>query len=260
MGSKIDRTGERNVNSFGSEMIITRYRGCMDIDIYFPEYNWTVKNREYNKFKKGSVKCPYERSIYGIGYIGEGKYKVSENSKHTRAYDTWNNMLERCYSEKCQEKHPTYKDCEVRNEWHNFQNFAEWYEENYYEVDGERMCLDKDILFKHNKIYSPETCIYVPQTINNLFVKNDKNRGDSVIGTCYHKRDRIYESWCNIYNFETGKSKYEYLGRYDTQEKAFNVYKQFKENYIKQVADYYKKQIPINLYNALYNYKVEITD
>ena len=261
MGRKIDRTGEINYNNFGSKMEIIEYRKAIDIDVYFPEYDWTFKNARYGEFKKGKIKCPYEGRYYGIAYLGEGKYKCKENGKQTRVYTTWHSMLKRCYDEKNRSKRSlTYKNCKVCDEWLNFQNFAEWYDNNYYEIEGETMALDKDILVKHNKIYSPETCVFVPQTINNLFVKNNKNRGDSVIGTRYHKRDRIYESWCNIYDFETGKSKYEYLGRYDTQEKAFEIYKQFKENYIKQVAEHYKNEIPTKLYDGLYSYEVEITD
>ena len=168
-------------------------------------------------------------------------------------------MLERCYSEKYQEKNATYKDCEVCEEWHNFQNFAKWYENNYYEIKGEKMCLDKDILVKHNKIYSPENCIFVPEKINSLFVKSDKSRGESCIGTSPLESGR-YRVRCSLINPETGKSKYEHLGYYDTQEKGFRVYKYYKEKNIKQVADYYFGRIPKRLYDGMYSYEVEIND
>ena len=260
MGSKINRNGEKGINTFGSEMIIIEYRNARDIDVYFPRYNWISKNKAYDKFKNGNIKCPYERRYYGMGYLGEGKYKARENNKNTRVYSTWTSMIQRCYSEKYQGKHPTYRDCETSKEFHNFQDFGAWDENNYYTVEGQRMELDKDILVKHNKIYSPETCIYVPQRINTLFVKKDKNRGGNPIGVQYHKRDKIYEVWCNLINPETGKSKGKYLGRYDTQEKGFEVYKYYKEKNIKEVADYFKKEIPDKLYDALYNYEVEIDD
>ena len=160
MGRKtIDRIGEKNYNNFGSEMIIVDYRKAIDIDVYFPEYDWIAKGVQYSSFKTGLIKCSYEKRTYGIGYLGEGEYKVLENGKHTRVYKTWKNMLKRCYDEKLHEKEPTYINCEVCEEWHNFQNFTKWYYENYYEVEGERMHLDKDILVKHNKIYSSETCV-----------------------------------------------------------------------------------------------------
>ena len=259
MESKINRIGEKRINNFGSEMIIVEYRGALDIDVYFPQYDWIARDKQYSKFKNGNIKCPYERRVFGIGYLGEGKYKMSENGKDTRVYDTWKSMLQRCYDSKYHKKRPTYKDCEVSEELHNFQNFAKWYEDNYYEVEGERMCLDKDILVKGNKIYSPETCIFVPNTINLLFTKSDKARGKSVIGThcCINGK---YQVRCSLINPKTGKSKQEHLGYYDTQGKAFEVYKYYKEKNIKDVADYFKGQIPDKLYQALYTYEVEIDD
>ena len=259
MAKKIDRIGETGRNNFGSEMIIVEYRGYNNIDVYFPEYNWTAKHSEYQNFKKGNIKCPYERRYYGVGYLGEGKCKASENRKHTRVYDTWYKMLERCYSEKYHKKYPTYKDCTVCEELHNFQNFAKWYENNFYQVDDEKMCLDKDILVKHNKIYSPKTCIFVPERINTLFIKCDKSRGNSVIGATLCKNGK-YAVQCWLIDPETGKSKRKHLGYYDTQEKAFQVYKYYKERNIKEVADYYFGRIPDELYDGLYNYEVEIDD
>lgn len=51
MGRKtINRTGEERVNNFGSKMIIKEYRKCNDIDVYFPEYNWTFEHAEYQSF------------------------------------------------------------------------------------------------------------------------------------------------------------------------------------------------------------------
>lgn len=206
MGKKINRTGEKGVNNFGSEMVIVDYRKYSDVDVYFPEYNWTGKNVQCTAFKNGEIKCPYEKRVYGVGYVGEGKYKTRENGKKTKCYNTWHSMIQRCYSEKYHEKRPTYIDCKVCEEWHDFQNFGEWFDNNYYEVEGETMALDKDILFKHNKTYSAETCIFVPQTINSLFVKNNKNRGESIIGTSLCKNGK-YVAQCYMINPKTEISK-----------------------------------------------------
>ena len=100
MGKTIDKTGERGINNFGSKMIIVEYRKYSDIDVYFPEYDWIAKSTRYDAFKKGEIKCPYEPRVYGVGYVGEGKYKTKENEKHTRVYRTWYDMLRRCYDEK----------------------------------------------------------------------------------------------------------------------------------------------------------------
>ena len=189
---KIDRTGEERVNNFGSKMIIVGYRNKRDIDVYFPEYNWTFEHTTYQNFKNGNIKCPYEPRYYGKGFLGEGKYKMSENGKHKKEYKIWHGMLQRCYDPKCHERETTYEDCEVENYLLNFQNMCEWIKNNYYEVAGERMHLDKDILCKGNKIYSKEKCIFVPHRINTLFTKSDKSRGDNPIGVTLNSAGQLY--------------------------------------------------------------------
>ena len=250
-----DKTGEENYNKFGSKMIITRGNKSTDIDIYFPEYNWTFYHNRYRNFKNGNVKCPYEPRFFSKGYLGEGKYKIKENGKFTKCYLKWSSMLKRCYDKKYHIRRPTYKDCTVCDEWLCFQNFAEWFYDNYYECDNEIMCLDKDILVKGNKIYSPNTCIFVPQRINILFVKSDKVRGDYPIGVYYYKPTNKFKSQCN-----NGYKNRINLGYYDTPEEAFQIYKVYKENLIKQIADEYKNLIPQKLYQTMINYKVEIND
>ena len=87
MGRKvINRIGEKGINNFGSEMVIVEYRSANDIDVYFPKYDWIFKCAQYQTFKKGNIKCPYEPRIFNIGYLGEGKYKVSENRKLKREF------------------------------------------------------------------------------------------------------------------------------------------------------------------------------
>ena len=224
----------------------------------FPEYNWTFKHAQYQKFKNGNIKCPYEPRYYGKGYLGEGKYNVKENGKLKKEFKIWYSMLKRCYDPKYQEEHSTYKGCKVEEYLLNFQNAAKWIEDNYYEVPSEKMCLDKDILHKGNKIYSRETCIFVPQRINLLFTKSNKSRGKNPIGVSDLPSGN-YIAYCN-----NGYGKLIYLGVHATKEKAFQVYKQYKENVIKEVIDSYEGIIPEPHYSRLktatYNYRVEIDD
>ena len=258
MGKKIDRTGEEGYNNFGSKMIIKEYRNKRDIDVYFPKYNWTFEHVQYNTFKRGNVKCPYEPRYYGKGYLGEGKYKMSENRKLKKEFNIWYRMLERCYDPKFHEKESTYEECEVEEYLLNFQHMGEWLESNYYEIPGEIMCLDKDILNKGNKVYSRETCIFVPQKINSLFVKRDNDRGKCPIGI-HQLPSGNYGVQCN-----NGYGKRIYLGTYTTKEEAFQAYKQYKEKIIKKVIGSYEGKIPEPFYSrlrdAMYNYKVEIDD
>ena len=250
---KIDRTGEIGYNNDGERMVIIRYGGALDIDIQF-EDGTIIKNRQYVNFKKGNIKNPMTPIIHGVGFIGVGDYKTcDENGKLTKCHNIWVNMLTRCYSSKYHEKYPTYENCKVCEEWHNFQVFAKWQNENYYEVGNERMELDKDILNKGNKVYSPNTCIFVPHSINVLFTKCDKARGKYPIGV-YKKGNKFRAK------LSKSNGKQIYLGYFNTPEEAFQAYKQAKEDYIKEVANEYKLLIPQKLYDALMNYEVNIDD
>ena len=65
------------------------------------------------------------------------------------------------------------------------------------------------------------------------------------------------------YKFSARISKFNHLttiGNFNTIEEAFQAYKTTKEEYIKEVADKWKHVIDLKVYEAMYNYKVEITD
>ena len=251
-----ERVGETKTMNCGEIAIIVNYACYNDITVKFKTTGELVKTT-YSCFKKGLVKSHFTPSVYGVGIIGNEK-TIDENGKTTKSYSVWHSMLWRCYSDECHKTRPTYKGCTVCEEWLNYSNFKKWFNDNYYEIDGEQMALDKDILVKGNKIYSPNTCVFVPKDINMLFTKRDKARGKYPIGVYFNKNANKFIAKCNT--FYNVKKQQKYLGYYNTIEDAFKVYKESKEANIKQVADYYKDKIPNKLYEAMYNYKVEITD
>lgn len=243
-----DYIGVIGLNNNGRKMKIIKNRnnGCVDVEF---DNGYIKRNVRKWCFDNGKVKNPYDATVYDVGFEGIGKFKLTSNK---RMYKTWQSMLQRCYDNKLHDRLLTYKDCIVCDEWHNFQNFAKWYEENYYKVDGERMALDKDILIKGNKVYSPDTCIFVPNKINLLFTKTNKNRGNLPIGVSSKNGKFIVNMKIN--------DKFITCASFNTPQEAFNVYKTHKENHIKEVADLYKNKIPKKLYDSLYNYTVEIID
>lgn len=173
------------------------------------------------------------------------------NVCHERFYLIWRSILDRALSNVYKNKFPTYKDCTVCKEWLTLSNFKNWFEslENGYK-DGYH--LDKDILVKGNKVYSPETCCFVPCEINLLFAR--KNRGVLPIGV-----QRVKNSFIASISV---KYSNKYIGCYSTPEEAFTAYKLAKEQYIKELAESYFQQgkITERVYNALMKYEVEITD
>jgi hypothetical protein len=244
------RIGEIRKNTSGSLMKIVKYNRCDDIWVQFEQGK--PIHAQYSNFVLGNIKNPYDKDVYGVGYLGEGEYKTRIKGIVTNHYKMWFPMMVRCYSDKYKTKQPSYTNVFASEEWHNFQTFSKWIDANYYEIEGERMCLDKDILIKGNKIYSPDTCLIVPIKINNLFIKSASRRGNLPIGV---EKDE--------YGFRAAmckQGKRNSFGHFKTPEEAFLTYKIQKEQHIKEIADQYKDKIPKKIYDALYSYKVEITD
>jgi hypothetical protein len=247
-----NKLGETRLNTFGSKMWIIEYVTATNITVQF--LCGYITKTTYSVFLNGNVKNPYDASVYGHGFLGQGKYTANIDGVRTLEYETWKAMLQRCYSIPFQKKQPTYIGCIIDEKWHNFQIFSKWFDENYYKIKGEVMALDKDILYKHNKIYSPNTSIFVPMNINSLFIKSDILRGDLPIGVSTNNNGG-YRARCR-----DNKGKQHHIGTYSTKKDCFKAYKKYKETVIKEVADSYKNEIPTKLYEAMYKYEVEIID
>lgn len=243
-----------SINKYGSKMKIIEWKNKHNISVTF-DNGYTKKKVKYNDFLKGNVSYPYDKRIYGVGFFGEGKYKSSVNGKKTKQYITWFSMMNRCYSEKYTDREKTYKDVKVCEEWHNFQNFAEWFDKNYYEIQGETMTLDKDVLNNSNKTYSPSSCIFLPKSINNLFISGKSRRGDLPIGVKYYEREKRYYVYCG-----DGSNGKRYGGSFQDLESAFSGYKELKETIIMEKALEYRDRMPELVFNALVNYKVNSDD
>lgn len=254
----LNRIGQINYNRQGCLMKIIEYKSATDVIVEFQDkYGYRIRTW-YDNFKKGAIKNPYAPAVFNVGRVGI-KYKTTIDRKTIKEYNAWTNMLNRCYSTEFQSKNPAYKECSVSEEWLLFETYYDWLhsQPNYDKWSGDgKWCVDKDILVKGNKVYSPETCCLVPDYVNTLFVKKDANRGNLPIGVCVHKDG--FQACCRNPLLD----KYVYLGIYDTPERAFQAYKNYKENLIKQVAqeEYDKGNITKRCYVAMMNYEVEITD
>ena len=116
------------------------------------------------KRKGTAVKDLFSPTLRGRGFLGGVLYKTSENGKRNKSYMDWTGMFNRCYDPTVHKTHKCYIGCSVCVEWFNFQTFAKWHSENY--IEG--YVLDKDKLVKGNKMYSPETCTYLPEKENSV--------------------------------------------------------------------------------------------
>ena len=257
-----ERLEEEKLNNQGCLMKIIKYNEATDIVVQFQDEYRAEVHTQYTNFKRGNVKNPYFPSVYGVGITGN-KYQtwITGTNEHTKEYDAWQNMLARCFDKKIKEKYPTYKDAACCEEWLYYDNFYEWLHKqpnfnNWHNNDGWH--LDKDILIKGNKIYSPDTCVLVPYNVNKLFVKHELHRGNLPIGvTKCNNRDGFIARCMNPIT-----NKRDYIGYYSTPLKSFIAYKSYKENLIKEIArlEFNNGNITERCYCAMMNYEVEITD
>lgn len=241
-----DRIGEEFISKEGCLMRIIRHRGTKYYDIEFVGFSYIRENIQIYQIESGCVKNPYYPSVFGVGYIGVGDYKVSKDKKVGTNYKRWQAVIERGYCPLYKEKHQSYKDVTVCEEWHNFQNFAKWFEENYNCFNTGRWDLDKDILIKGNKVYSPDTCCFVPQEINKQLIGVNSERP---IPTGVYKNSL---KW--VATLGTGKRSKE-LGRYKTMEEASEVYIKAKEDRLKNLANKWKDFLRPDVYDRLLEIK-----
>ena len=174
--------------------------------------------------------------------------------KKVKEYVLWQNMLKRCFSEKLQTRCPTYKGCNVSDNFLHYSFFYDWCHNQigFGKVD-EKGCywhLDKDLLFVDNKTYSETTCVFVPQEINKFFNEYGNARGEYPLGVCFDKASGRFKTQCWV------NGKQEYLGLFDTPEEAFAAYKPFKEALCKQLALKWESEIDTRLFNAMMNWQV----
>lgn len=241
-------------NNQGYEMTIIEYNSCDDILVEFKEPYHCILNACTGNFIRGGIKNPNAPSVIGIGISGE-RYPVRIDGKITVEYQTCVNMLKRC-NDSSRPRNHSYADVSVCNEWLYYDNFYEWYTSQPNYQTAEKMCLDKDILVKGNKIYEPNKCTLVPANVNLLFLMNKSRRGKYPTGVIKHK---------NVFlaRYNQGVSgNQKHIGVYNTPEEAFLAYKTHKENFIKQVAkqEYNKGTITYQCYQAMMNYQINITD
>lgn len=194
------------------------------------------------------------RLVQGKG-INDYAGPVKINNKHIRAYKDWTNVLIRCYNERVLKKFPTYRGCSMSDDWLHFSKFKEWHDANY--IEGYE--LDKDILVKGNRVYSAETCCYIPTHLNLMLSPHKRQRGDMPIGVTNKYADRDWK--CYVAQIRVN-DKQLYIGMYPTKEEAFYAYKQKKEQVIKDMATslFADGKIDKRVYDALMRYTIDITD
>ena len=231
---------------------VLSYTNSKNVEIKFLK-SGNVTTVYSSNIVNGTIKDVYSPTVYAVGVIGS-KYPTRFNNKSLPQYEHWKGMIRRCYNDEERGKFKTYKGCTVSENFLHYEYFYEWCNKQT-GFNCDNFDLDKDLLVKGNKVYSEHTSIFLPREINSALTKNDKTRGEYLIGVSWHKATKKFISQVDI-----GLKSQKHLGLYTTELEAFNAYKEAKENYLKDLANKWKDKIDSRAYNALMNYQVEITD
>lgn len=224
---------------------IIKYVSATEVLVKFLKTGTEVWCTRKNAFE-GGVKDKYFPTICGVGYYGNALPKRS-CPKIERVYNVWSKMIRRCYDAGSKQV-KDYGDCSVSEYFASFEYFLTWYLSQV-GSDQNNWQLDKDLLYKGNRVYSEDTCCLVPAEINSLLKRYTKE-SDTCKGVYYNKKLGKFSAHL------LGK----YIGLFTTELEAFQVYKQAKQTYIKDVANKWKDQIDPKVYEALISWEISFDD
>lgn len=193
---------------------------------------------EFVRIKASKLSLVGRKKVCGVG-INDAPYSVTYMDEFGAMsicpiYDKWLGMINRCYSG----KNRNYDDCTVVKDWHLFSNFARWMEPQEYIG----LCLDKDIMVPGNKLYSPDTCVFVNKLLNLQFKSRLSNLPRGVIWQ--PKRQKFLVSGSG-----------EHLGRFTNLEDATKVANNHRAEVISTIAE---ETTDLRLKQALLNHVKEL--
>ncbi|MGR5435271.1 hypothetical protein [Vibrio owensii] len=173
----------------------------------------------------------HRRQVYGVG-TNDADYHTTK----CKYYQKWQKLMERCYSEAYAMRKPSYRDVTVCDEWLTFSNFRKWCIDQEKEVgDISKLELDKDLLGNGAKIYSPNTCCFLPKKVN-MFIQAQA-KGKYLMGVT--KKKAKYAPFCN----DSLRGKRLWMHTSDSEELAFRTYILKKTELAQEIA-YHTDLVP----------------
>jgi hypothetical protein len=171
--------------------------------------------------------------VCGVG-INDAPYVTAYSHPQGRRlfcpyFQVWRGMIQRCYDTKCHRTKPWYQGCSTVVDWHRFTAFRAWMEQQ----DWQGRVLDKNLVRYGNKVYGPDTCLFVPQHLNALLTLRGNARGPHPLGVTQVTgggRTKTFKA-----QLHTGRGQ-KILGYFETPEEAAEVYRQAKLAYIAELA------------------------
>jgi len=245
--SQKNQIGEVIESLSSGEMQIVNFTNENDIQVKFK--TGAIIKTTYQNFKNGKVRDPTIKNIFGVGFHGIGEYRPTVNGVLTPEYKAWYKMVQKCHNPYFLNKHPEYINATVCTYWQNFQNFAEWFQKEGYELLDEGVHLNKNIIKKNNLVFCPEYCSFVPSSVLSAVVNKSKK--------VEFPEGIIFLPKTNKYQVNHGGKN---LGNFPDPLKAFTVYKKAKEARIRMIVEKYREVLSVKVYDSLMKYSIQLSD
>lgn len=239
--------GEEFTTNQGYTVSVLPYETTKEIQVIFKETQ-NIVTTTLAGLRNGHVRNPFHRGIFGIGFNTGDHYHTKPfrgSVKPTKEYRCWVDMLRRCYDPKFN-GFRVYGGAGVTvdSQWHNFQEFAEWcqWQRGFHNTGWS---LDKDWLSRDSKIYSPETCCFVPKQINNLVTTVCKDQ----VAIGVHKTKGQY-SYFKLHIGGHGIQE-KFVKTVASLEEGKILYGKLKKDIVYKIAIKYKEEIEPRLFEAM---------
>jgi hypothetical protein len=183
--------------------------------------------------------------VHGVGINDSGyitsKYvelpKVDGKRKLKRIwccpyYQKWKSMILRCYDHKFKMKWSTYEDCHSCDEWKYFSSFKKWVDSQP-NKDWENCHLDKDLLLEGNRVYCPNTCVFISSMVNIFIIEGNSISSGCLRGASLCSKGEKYQARCN----DPFKIKKQDIGVFETELEAHLAWQAKKHEYACQLAE-----------------------
>lgn len=238
--SKIKLYEKFNTRNHGIVTVLD-YLDCKNVLIKF-ENSGATKLVRADHLRDGNIKDQTQPTVYGVGVVGKN---FDKGESHTLTYNTWNGMLQRCYDLKVKQIRKTYEGCYVDVAFLDYEYFKKWCH-NQTGFGNKGWVLDKDILSNNIKVYSPETCCFIPSEINSMIAGFSSER---------KKHVGVFENSAgNFYVRSTIDGVKKSLGTFPTQEEAEEVYKVEKTRKILMALDAWKDELDVRVVERLLSF------
>ena len=188
------------------------------------------------------------KKIFHVGHNDKQRktHDIINGKKVARKeYQLWSSMLNRCYNPYMLNEKTAYIDCHVDEFFHSYTNFYDWCQDQV-GFDFQHYHIDKDLLSNNGKIYSPETCLFLPRQIN-IAIKPHAEGVDAPSAP----KTKIFH--ITITRHGITKS----LGWFKTRKGSYAAYILAKKEYLKELASLYRNCIDKRAYDALISFDIK---